>query len=273
MPVATIALCARTNDTHDWPAHRTQSPSQRRISRQFHRPGRARCVPDASARSGKSRSTTDSASLRLPAETRGRRPAVWPISPIPKPCVAGSIPAGGTDTISLRTLKLSGMLETLNARLTQAQAGQLGHLDFLQVLCQDEIARRQAMSMTRRLRRAHFDQQATLEGFDFAASPKLPTAQIRDLAALRCSTVENRSCCTARSVSARPTSPKHWVTSPSAKAPKSASTRPAVSWPRVEPERHRGVAQVVRVPGQRRGDLNRGQPKASSRSDGARSRS
>jgi hypothetical protein len=61
------------------------------------------------------------------------------------------------------------MLETLVARLTQAQAGQLGHLDFLQVLCQDEIARREAMSMTRRLRRDHFDQQATLEEFDFAA--------------------------------------------------------------------------------------------------------
>ena len=28
-------------------------------------------------------------------------------------------------------------------------------------------------------------EQATLEGFDFAASPKLPAAQIRDLAALR----------------------------------------------------------------------------------------
>jgi DNA replication protein DnaC len=53
------------------------------------------------------------------------------------------------------------------------------------VLCQDEIARREAMSMTRRLRRARFDAQATLEGFDFTASPKLPTAQIRDLAALR----------------------------------------------------------------------------------------
>jgi DNA replication protein DnaC len=86
---------------------------------------------------------------------------------------------------NLRTLKLSGMLETLDARLAQAQAGQLGHLDFLQVLCQDEIARREAMSMTRRLRRAHFDAQATLEDFDFAASPKLPAAQIRDLAALR----------------------------------------------------------------------------------------
>jgi DNA replication protein DnaC len=86
---------------------------------------------------------------------------------------------------SLRALKLSGMLETLDARLVQAQAGELGHLDFLQVLCQDEIARREAMSMARRLRRARFDEQATIEGFDFHASPKLPAAQIRDLTALR----------------------------------------------------------------------------------------
>src|SRR6266702_2366029 len=86
---------------------------------------------------------------------------------------------------SLRALKLSGMLETLDARLIQAQAGELGHLDFLQVLCHDEITRRETMSMNRRLRRAHFDEQTTLEGFDFAASPKLPAAAIRDLSALR----------------------------------------------------------------------------------------
>ena len=88
-------------------------------------------------------------------------------------------------TASLRTLKLSGMLETLDARLVQAHAGELGHLDFLQVLCQDEITRRQTTAMARRLRRARFDQQTTMEEFDFAASPKLPAAQIRDLAALR----------------------------------------------------------------------------------------
>jgi DNA replication protein DnaC len=86
---------------------------------------------------------------------------------------------------SLRALKLSGMLETLDARLAQAQAGELGHLEFLQVLCHDEVTRRENMAMARRLRRAHFDAQSTLEGFDFAASPKLPAAQIRDLAALR----------------------------------------------------------------------------------------
>jgi DNA replication protein DnaC len=86
---------------------------------------------------------------------------------------------------SLRALKLSGMLHTLDARLAQARAGELGHLDFLQVLCHDEITRREAMGITRRLRRARFDQPATLEEFDFTANPKLPAAQIRDLAALR----------------------------------------------------------------------------------------
>jgi DNA replication protein DnaC len=86
---------------------------------------------------------------------------------------------------ALRTLKLSGMLDTLDARLAQARAGQLGHLDFLQVLCHDEISRRDTQAVTRRLHRARFDQQTTLEEFDFHASPKLPAAQIRDLAALR----------------------------------------------------------------------------------------
>jgi DNA replication protein DnaC len=88
-------------------------------------------------------------------------------------------------TTTLRALKLSGMLETLDARLTQAAAGQLGHLEFLQTLCLDEITRRDATALDRRLRRARFPEQATLEGFDFTANPKLPAATIRDLAALR----------------------------------------------------------------------------------------
>ncbi|MEU5893240.1 ATP-binding protein [Streptomyces sp. NPDC047461] len=86
---------------------------------------------------------------------------------------------------SLKVLRLSGMLETLDARLAQAQGGALGHLDFLQVLCQDEITRRETVAFQRRLHRAKFEQQMTLEEFDFTASSKLPAAQIRDLAALR----------------------------------------------------------------------------------------
>jgi DNA replication protein DnaC len=86
---------------------------------------------------------------------------------------------------SLRTLSLSGMLDTLDARLGQAQAGELGHLEFLQVLCHDEIARRDAAALDRRLRAARFEQAATIEDYDFGFNPKIPAAHIRDLANLR----------------------------------------------------------------------------------------
>jgi DNA replication protein DnaC len=86
---------------------------------------------------------------------------------------------------ALRTLKLSGMLDTLDARLAQTRDGGLGHLEFLQTLCEDEIARRESAALTRRLRRAKFEEQATFDDFDFTANPKLPAATLRDLAALR----------------------------------------------------------------------------------------
>jgi DNA replication protein DnaC len=84
----------------------------------------------------------------------------------------------------LRSLKLTGMLETLDARLAEARAGALGHVEFLQVLCEDELARRDAAAISRRLRSAHLPSAATLEGFDFSYNPKLPVAQVRDLARL-----------------------------------------------------------------------------------------
>src|SRR5512132_957520 len=88
-------------------------------------------------------------------------------------------------TASLRALKLGGMLDTLDARLAQARAGELGHLEFLEVLCEDEIARRQAGALRRRIRRARFEEPTTLEDFDFTFNPQLPVAQLRDLAASR----------------------------------------------------------------------------------------
>jgi DNA replication protein DnaC len=72
---------------------------------------------------------------------------------------------------SLSTLRLSGMLDTLEARLGQARAGELGHLEFLQVLCEDEITRRDAAALERRLRAARFESAATIEDFDFSYNP------------------------------------------------------------------------------------------------------
>ncbi len=86
---------------------------------------------------------------------------------------------------TLRSLKLGGMLETIDARLAQAASGELGHIEFLQVLCEDEITRRDSAGFIRRVREAHFESTTTIEEFDFAYNPKVPAAQIRDLATLR----------------------------------------------------------------------------------------
>lgn len=87
--------------------------------------------------------------------------------------------------VTLRALGLSGMLDTLESRLSQAGAGELGHLEFLQALCEDEIARREAAALVRRVRAARFEATVTLEEFDFGFNPKIPTGLIRDLASLR----------------------------------------------------------------------------------------
>ena len=74
----------------------------------------------------------------------------------------------------LKALGLSGMLDTLEARLAEARAGTLGHAGFLQVLCEDELARRDAAKITRRIRAAGFPAGATLEEFDFGYNLWVP---------------------------------------------------------------------------------------------------
>jgi DNA replication protein DnaC len=86
---------------------------------------------------------------------------------------------------ALRGLKLFGMLDTLETRLGQAGAGELGHVELLAVLCADEAARRDAAGLARRLAAARFEQTASIEEFDFSFNPKIPAAVIRDLATLR----------------------------------------------------------------------------------------
>src|SRR5665213_240165 len=85
----------------------------------------------------------------------------------------------------LRGLRLFGMLETLEVRLAQATAGELGYVELIEVLCQDEATRRDAAGLERRLRAAHFEQACAIEDFDFSYNPTIPAHKIRDLATLR----------------------------------------------------------------------------------------
>jgi DNA replication protein DnaC len=85
-------------------------------------------------------------------------------------------------TPMLRTLRLSGILETLEVRNRQAVEQQSSFVDFLTMLLHDEVERRAQSKLRLRLRRAAFDATKTLESFDFAFNPKLNKAQIFDLA-------------------------------------------------------------------------------------------
>jgi len=82
----------------------------------------------------------------------------------------------------LKRLRLGGMLQTLELRLDQAHTERLGHLEFLELMLEDEIQRRANKALANRIQRARFEEAQTLSEFDFAFNPKIPAAQIRDLA-------------------------------------------------------------------------------------------
>jgi DNA replication protein DnaC len=84
---------------------------------------------------------------------------------------------------TLRQLGLSGLADTLESRLIQAQADQLAPADFLALLLQDELTRRADRLLARRLKEAQFrDADTTLDGFDFAFNKKLDRRLIFELA-------------------------------------------------------------------------------------------
>ena len=81
----------------------------------------------------------------------------------------------------LRSLRLGGFLDTLDLRLMQAREEELPHLNFLQMMLQDEIERREARKLTKRLSRASFEEEKTIEGFDFSFNPKIKRSLVKDL--------------------------------------------------------------------------------------------
>lgn len=90
----------------------------------------------------------------------------------------------------LKTLRLGGFLQSLDLRLQQAQSTSLGYVEFLQLLVQDEVERREAKKLNLRLTRASFEEEKTLEGFDFSFNPKLNAKLIRDLG--NCTFIEKK---------------------------------------------------------------------------------
>ena len=85
----------------------------------------------------------------------------------------------------LKQLRLSGILDSLEARNRQAIEQKLAYSEFLALLVTDEVARREHKKFALRLRRANFRGEKTLENFDFAFNPSLNKALVSDLATCR----------------------------------------------------------------------------------------
>jgi DNA replication protein DnaC len=82
----------------------------------------------------------------------------------------------------LKQLRLSGILDSLDARNRSAIDSKMAYTEFLALLIQDEVARREQKKFALRLRRAAFRASKTLEQFDFERLPQLNRALVHELA-------------------------------------------------------------------------------------------
>jgi DNA replication protein DnaC len=82
----------------------------------------------------------------------------------------------------LKSLRLSGILATLEVRNQQAIQEKCTYVEFLQKLLEDEVERRNQKQLALRLRRSDLDPNKTLETFDFHFNGSINRQAIYDLA-------------------------------------------------------------------------------------------
>lgn len=85
----------------------------------------------------------------------------------------------------IRQLRLPGMLISLESRNAYALENKISYLDFLELLLEDEWARRQYQQQHRKLQQSKLHQQKRLDNYDFSFQPELDKKVLMDLAACR----------------------------------------------------------------------------------------
>jgi len=85
----------------------------------------------------------------------------------------------------LTKLKLSGISDTLEIRLLEAQNSNLSYSELLTMLLSDELEKRQERKLKSLILRAGIGNQQTMENFDFTFNPFINARQIRELAICR----------------------------------------------------------------------------------------
>jgi DNA replication protein DnaC len=91
------------------------------------------------------------------------------------------------DTLAktLRQLRLSGLLASLEVRLHEAQGHSLSHAEFLELILQDELAVRADRQLQRRVKAALFRELKVLDEFNWSFNPSIKKKQIYELATCR----------------------------------------------------------------------------------------
>jgi DNA replication protein DnaC len=86
---------------------------------------------------------------------------------------------------TLRSLRLSGLAASLDVRLQEASANRLAHLEFLELLLQDELLVRDQRRVGRRLKNAAFANLKTLDEFNWQFNPAIDRRRFDELATCR----------------------------------------------------------------------------------------
>ncbi|WP_293881655.1 MULTISPECIES: IS21-like element helper ATPase IstB [unclassified Sphingobacterium] len=92
---------------------------------------------------------------------------------------------------NLRQLKLATMAQNLEMRNRHALEKQISYLEFLELLIEDEIVKRQSNGYQSRLKESRLDTQKILDSYDLSYQPDLDRRLLFDLAS--CRFIEQRS--------------------------------------------------------------------------------
>jgi DNA replication protein DnaC len=84
---------------------------------------------------------------------------------------------------ALKQLRLSGLAHSLPVRLEEASAARLSHLEFLELILQDELSVRKERLCERRMNAAAFRERKTLDNFDWEFNRRIDRKLFYELAA------------------------------------------------------------------------------------------
>ena len=86
---------------------------------------------------------------------------------------------------ALRSLRLSGMIATLEARALQVAHHDMDFIEAFSGLVQDELDRRRSRLLERRFSQSGLPERKDLSDFDWGYNPRLPRRNILELATLK----------------------------------------------------------------------------------------